>query len=217
MSDTLYPFRHPRPMFKDRVNESPQHFTKYAAEYVKSLYPIKDRIEQYNLIWLMSDVIAGLTVGAVVIPQGMAYAKIAELAPEYGLYTSFVGVSIYALFATSKDITIGQQLSFNIGKSTSPIVILTTVPKCFSHVGVPPVNSEVLCHIISYIPMIAIGITNVIGPFLRGYGYFLRTALKSKSGVRTPLADIFSAILVVLALYFLTPAFYYIPDSALAK
>lgn len=43
----------------------------------------------------------------VVVPQSMSYAKIATLAPEYGLYSSFVGVCIYALFATSKDITIG--------------------------------------------------------------------------------------------------------------
>lgn len=46
-------------------------------------------------------------MGAVVVPQGMAYAELAELAPEYGLYSSFMGVLIYWFFATSKDITIG--------------------------------------------------------------------------------------------------------------
>ena len=49
----------------------------------------------------------GITVGCVVIPQGMAYAKLAELPVQYGLYASFMGVLIYWLFATSKDITIG--------------------------------------------------------------------------------------------------------------
>ena len=49
----------------------------------------------------------GITIGAVVVPQGMAYAILADLAPEYGLYTSFMGVLIYWFFATSKDITIG--------------------------------------------------------------------------------------------------------------
>ena len=49
----------------------------------------------------------GITVGAVVVPQGMADAILAELPPEYGLYTSFMGVLIYWFFATSKDITIG--------------------------------------------------------------------------------------------------------------
>lgn len=54
--------------------------------------------------WLM---LTGITVGAVVIPQGMAYAELAKLPPEYGLYSSFMGVLIYWFFATSKDITIG--------------------------------------------------------------------------------------------------------------
>lgn len=49
----------------------------------------------------------GITVGAVVVPQGMAYAKLAELPVQYGLYSSFMGVLVYWFFATSKDITIG--------------------------------------------------------------------------------------------------------------
>lgn len=49
----------------------------------------------------------GTTVGAVVVPQSMGYAKLANLPVQYGLYTSFMGVLIYWFFATSKDITIG--------------------------------------------------------------------------------------------------------------
>ena len=49
----------------------------------------------------------GITIGAVVVPQGMAYAKLAELPVQYGLYTAFMGTLIYWIFATSKDITIG--------------------------------------------------------------------------------------------------------------
>lgn len=48
-----------------------------------------------------------MTVGFVVVPQGMAYALLAQLPPEFGLYTSFVGFILYWAFATSKDITIG--------------------------------------------------------------------------------------------------------------
>lgn len=54
--------------------------------------------------------IEGITVGIVVVPQGMAYALLAKLPPEYGLYTSFVGFLLYWAFATSKDITIGVGL-----------------------------------------------------------------------------------------------------------
>jgi MFS superfamily sulfate permease-like transporter len=51
--------------------------------------------------------IAGITIGAVVVPQGMAYAKLANLEVQFGLYSSFMGVLVYWFFATSKDITIG--------------------------------------------------------------------------------------------------------------
>lgn len=60
-------------------------------------------------------IVPGITVGAVVVPQSMAYAKLAQLAPEFGLYSSFMGVLIYWFFATSKDITIG------------PVAVLSTV------------------------------------------------------------------------------------------
>jgi sodium-independent sulfate anion transporter 11 len=67
--------------------------------------------------------------------------------------------------------------------------------------------------------LVALGFTNLFGPFLGGYpatGSFSRTAIKSKAGVRTPLAGIFTAIVVLLALYALTTVFYYIPMSSLA-
>ena len=77
------------------------------VNYLWSLIPFTHWILHYNLQWLVGDLIAGITVGAVVVPQGMAYAKLALLPVQYGLYSSFVGVMIYWFFATSKDITIG--------------------------------------------------------------------------------------------------------------
>lgn len=67
--------------------------------------------------------------------------------------------------------------------------------------------------------LVAIGFTNVFGPFLGAYpatGSFSRTAIKSKCGVRTPLAGVFTAIVVLLALYALTALFFYIPMASLA-
>lgn len=57
----------------------------------------------------------GITVGCVVVPQSMAYAGLAELEPQFGLYSSFMGVLIYWFFATSKDITIGVSVPFGTG------------------------------------------------------------------------------------------------------
>ncbi|KAH7343895.1 sulfate transporter family-domain-containing protein [Rhizoctonia solani] len=76
-------------------------------EYLSSLFPVFQWATRYNLGWATGDLIAGLTVGLVLVPQSMSYAKIATLTPEYGLYASFVGVFIYCFFATSKDVSIG--------------------------------------------------------------------------------------------------------------
>ncbi|KAI9804007.1 MAG: Sulfate permease 2 [Piccolia ochrophora] len=75
--------------------------------WAHSLFPFTHWITRYNAQWAFGDLVAGITVGAVVVPQSMAYALLAELGPEYGLYSSFMGVLVYWFFATSKDITIG--------------------------------------------------------------------------------------------------------------
>ncbi|KAH7889777.1 sulfate transporter family-domain-containing protein [Phlebopus sp. FC_14] len=77
------------------------------VDYLVGLFPILGWITRYNVGWLTGDLIAGMTVGIVVVPQSMSYAQIATLPPQYGLYSSFVGVFIYCFFATSKDVSIG--------------------------------------------------------------------------------------------------------------
>lgn len=69
-------------------------------------------------------------MGAVVVPQGMAYAKLAELPVQFGLYSSFMGVLIYWFFATSKDITIGVSVHRNEQRaaSTSPMSLTDRYP-----------------------------------------------------------------------------------------
>ena len=67
--------------------------------------------------------------------------------------------------------------------------------------------------------LIAIGVTNTVGTVFGAYpatGSFSRSALKSKSGVRTPAAGILTAIVVIVALYGLTPAFFWIPTAGLS-
>jgi len=67
--------------------------------------------------------------------------------------------------------------------------------------------------------IIAQGVANVCSPFVGGYvctGSFGASAVLSKAGVRTPFAGVFSALVLILALYALTSVFYYIPKAALA-
>src|SRR5271165_6140413 len=56
----------------------------------------------YRKEWLRPDVIAGLTAAAVVIPKAMAYATIAGLPVQVGLYTAFLPMVIYAVLGTSR-------------------------------------------------------------------------------------------------------------------
>ncbi|CAO0791450.1 unnamed protein product [Mucor circinelloides] len=392
--------------YQHQTQEFMKHLPAYTKKYIIGLFPIASWLHRYNLQWLVRDLIAGATVGIVIVPQSMGYAKIAELPPQYGLYTAFVGLCVYCLFATSKDISIGptavmsllvgqtvtrvvsadpsitgpeiaialslftgiiamfiglvrlgilvdfipapaiagfmsgsaititigqmpklfgikgintQESSYlifgnffkhlpdtkvdvafglvsmiwlygvryacqvlgkrypkysvhlfffsimrngilvifgtliafliNIGKSTSPISILKTVPPGFTAMGVPVIRTNVIAGIASSLPsgviililehvaiaksfgrindytinpdqeIIAIGFTNIWAAFFGAYpstGSFSRTAIKARSGVKTPIAGIFSALVVLLALYALTPAFYYIPDAVLA-
>lgn len=67
--------------------------------------------------------------------------------------------------------------------------------------------------------LIAIGVTNTIGTLFGAYpatGSFSRSALQSKSGVRSPASGLFSAVVVIVALYGLTPAFFWIPSAGLS-
>ena len=74
---------------------------------LKALLPILDWLPKYKKAQLSGDISAGLTVGVMLIPQGMAYAMIAGLEPIYGLYASTVPIILYAIFGTSRQLAVG--------------------------------------------------------------------------------------------------------------
>ncbi|KAF7561134.1 hypothetical protein G7046_g3014 [Stylonectria norvegica] len=377
------------------------------VKYGRSLFPFLTWAGHYNLQWFAGDLVAGITIGAVVVPQGMAYAILANLEPQFGLYSSFMGVIIYWIFGTSKDISIGPVavLSTLVGNAVQEIQssgrdipahviasalsiiagcivlaigllrcgwivdlisitslsafmtgsaitiavsqlpalmglsgfsnraspykvfintlkhlgesnldaaiglsalfflylirstltkaaeryprhrrimffantmrtvfvillytmiswlvnmhrrentmfkVLGSVPKGFQNLGVPKLSGELVSDVGTYLPatvivllvehiaisksfgrvnnytidpsqeMVAIGVTNILGPFFGAYpstGSFSRTAIKSKAGVRTPAAGVITGIVVLLATYFLTAVFFYIPSATLS-
>lgn len=371
----------------------------HVKTYLSSLIPIISWLPRYSTKSFFGDLIAGVTVGLVVIPQALSYAKLAGVPLQFGLYTSFVGVLCYGFLATSKDVTIGPtavlstlvgqllasyntqnldpvvfvtslaflsgmiqaaigllrlgilidlisvpvvvgfttgaalQIIFGqisslmgvpgistndapylvlyntlknlnhahldavfgwsaiailvlvrvatyyavkrgykwfiwIGHSANiitlvsltlvswlsfrnvshiPIKIVGIVPSGLTYVKVPatsnlssllsPAISIVLVGIIEHIAMtkafgrlngyradsnqeiVALGVTNIIAPFFGAFpatGSLSRSSIKSRSGVRTPLSELFTGLIVLLAIYFVTPAFYYIPSSVLS-
>ncbi|MCK0180450.1 solute carrier family 26 protein [Flavobacteriaceae bacterium S0862] len=74
---------------------------------LKSILPIFSWLPNYKKEWLKGDISAGLTVGVMLIPQGMAYASIAGLPAVYGLYASIVPILIYAFLGTSRQLAVG--------------------------------------------------------------------------------------------------------------
>lgn len=70
-------------------------------------FPIPDWFQGYNLPIFKNDFSAGLTVGVMLIPQGMAYSMIAGLPPIYGLYAATLPILIYAFLGTSRQLAVG--------------------------------------------------------------------------------------------------------------
>ena len=68
--------------------------------------PIAQWLPRYDRSWLAPDVAAGLTLWGLVVPQGMAYAGIAGLPPEAGLYTLVASLLVYALLGTSRHLSV---------------------------------------------------------------------------------------------------------------
>ena len=80
----------------------------------RRLVPIFDWLPGYPADWLRPDVIAGLTTAAVVIPKAMAYATIAGLPVEVGLYTAFLPMLIYAALGTSRPLSVSTSTTLAI-------------------------------------------------------------------------------------------------------
>jgi sodium-independent sulfate anion transporter 11 len=369
------------------------------ANYFQTLFPIITWLPRYNWTWFAGDLLAGISMGTLAIPQAMAYARLAGVPTEFGLYTAFTGTIVYAIFSTSKDVTIGMTavlsillgqllqtynttgidpvvwqcalsflsglIQFGLGffklgilvdlisvpvvigfttgagckiifgqiasvfgisgiktkdapflvlfnslaglprarldtafglstiaallafrfvsnalvrkgnpnfvwlkhasylivlvastlisfllfrnQSRPPIRVVGNVPKGLTYVKPPtlsflgsllvPSISVVLVGVIEHIAMtkafsringyridpnqeiIALGLTNVFGPFFGGYaatGSFSRSSVKSKTGVKSPFSGFITASVVLLSIYFLTPAFFFMPSASLA-
>ncbi|KNA10848.1 hypothetical protein SOVF_140610 [Spinacia oleracea] len=78
------------------------------TEWISVFLPCYRWVRSYNFHdYLQCDLMAGITVGVMVVPQAMSYAKLAGLAPIYGLYSGCLPVFIYAIFGSSRQLAVG--------------------------------------------------------------------------------------------------------------
>ncbi|HUL56533.1 MAG TPA: SulP family inorganic anion transporter [Usitatibacter sp.] len=76
--------------------------------------PALDWLKSYERVWFGADVVAGLTTAAIVIPKAMAYATIAGLPLQVGLYTAFIPMAIYAVLGTSRTLSVSTTTTIAI-------------------------------------------------------------------------------------------------------
>ncbi|KAJ3267670.1 hypothetical protein HK104_005720, partial [Borealophlyctis nickersoniae] len=109
---------------------------------------------------------------------------------------------------------------FGLLSAAAPAAVTVTIVGILEHVAItksfgrlngyrPDANQE----------LVGLGVTNILGSFMGGFsatGSFSRSAIKSQSGVKTPLAGLVTGLVVLLAVYVLTPLFFYIPNAVLS-
>ena len=125
-----------------------------ASKQSRESFILADWIVSYQKDWLRPDVVAGLTAAAVVVPKAMAYASIAGLPVQVGLYTAFLPMIIYAVLGTSRVLSVS---------TTTTIAILTATQLSEA---VPNADATSLLQATATLTLLVGGIL-VIASFLR--------------------------------------------------
>lgn len=81
---------------------------------IRSTLPVIGWLPQYQRSWLRPDMVAGLTLAAYAVPVSVAYASLAGLPPQAGLYCYLVGGVAYAVFGTSRQLAVGPTSAISI-------------------------------------------------------------------------------------------------------
>uniref|UniRef100_A0A368UI22 STAS domain-containing protein n=1 Tax=Glycine max TaxID=3847 RepID=A0A368UI22_SOYBN len=129
LKETLFP-DDPFRQFKNE--EKPMGRVMKGVQY---FIPIFEWLPTYNFRLFCSDLIAGLTISSLAIPQGISYAKLADLPPLIGLYSSFVPPLIYAVFGSSRHMAVGTiaAASLLIAQTIQTVVDPVEDPTLYLH------------------------------------------------------------------------------------
>ncbi|KAK8497693.1 hypothetical protein V6N12_018811 [Hibiscus sabdariffa] len=109
--------------FRQLKNQSTPRKLLLGLQY---FVPVLEWAPRYTLDLFKSDLVAGITIASLAVPQGISYANLASIPPIIGLYSSFVPPLIYAMLGSSRDLAVGTVavvsllISSMLGKVVSP-------------------------------------------------------------------------------------------------
>ncbi|KAK1441626.1 hypothetical protein QVD17_07670 [Tagetes erecta] len=113
---------------KNKKHGSSQPPFAWAVTFLRSVFPILSWARDYKASMFKDDLLSGLTLASLCIPQSIGYAALAQLNPQYGLYTSVVPPLIYTTMGTSRELAIGPVavvsllISAMVSKVVNPVV-----------------------------------------------------------------------------------------------
>nr|XP_043614762.1 low affinity sulfate transporter 3-like isoform X1 [Erigeron canadensis] len=113
---------------KNKKLSSSQPPLACVVAFLRSVFPILSWAKDYKVSMFKSDLLSGLTLASLCIPQSIGYAALAQLKPQYGLYTSVVPPLIYTTMGTSRELAIGPVavvsllISAMVSKVINPVV-----------------------------------------------------------------------------------------------
>jgi len=198
---------------------------------LSKLIPILNWLPSYQPSWLGRDVLAGVTTAAVVIPQAMAYAALAGLPVEVGLYASLVPMLIYVLLGTSRVLSVSvtstiSLLTFSVLTASvitqDPAELVLAGGTLAALVGVLLILASILrlgflANFISY-PVLAgfkagIGVIILVGQIGKALGFsvskggLIETVIRTVQGLGETKISAVIVSVIVLAILILLPKF----------
>ncbi|MBN3319248.1 ARHGP factor, partial [Atractosteus spatula] len=129
------------PRLSERIARGCRCSRAACLRLLRARVPIVSWLPRYRLKkWILGDAVAGLTVGILHIPQGMAFALLTSVAPIYGLYTSFFPVVLYMLFGTGRHVSTG---TFAVVSLMTGSVVEQLVPRPLDFNSSSPEAAEI--------------------------------------------------------------------------
>ena len=194
---------------------------------------------------LKADAFAALTGVIVVLPQGVAFATIAGMPPEYGLYAAMIPAIVAAVFGSSRQLVSGPTTAASIvlfstlsalAVPGSEAYVRYALTLTFTQLGPAAlaVTLFALTEAVSISRSLAArtgelvdgnqefvgqGLSNIVGSFFSAYvatGSFNRSAVNAQAGARTPLAAIIAGVLLIGLVVAVAPLLAYLPMPAMA-